>query len=173
MDPLLFVASNIIFWLGLIGVQYGEFRMGRIPHKRSWSRTCPKEYFLYLEDWNTGSWGDVVGLSCMAYAFGAQSEWSWNTLLIAGFIGLLSTLVLHTFWKMGLPNSGYPYSGKLSLSGKLHLLYTWAQTSIALALLIVFWNGALIVPSMVAISVGAIVYGSSFLCDFLQGKFTL
>ncbi|MFZ1720825.1 MAG: hypothetical protein WAU28_05810 [Candidatus Moraniibacteriota bacterium] len=173
MISWLFVLVNILFWLGIILLQQWEFRTKRIPERKKWSRTRPDESFLYLQDWYAGNFGDLLGLSCLVWAFGANRvHWSGEFLLVAFAIGLAVTILLHFFWKSVRPNSGYPVQGEISLSGRAHLLYVFIHISIALSLFFNILIGVAGTLTLIATACGVILYGVSLLWDVHGGKFS-
>lgn len=173
MISWLFVLVNILFWLGIILLQQWEFRTGRILERKKWNPTRPDESFLYLQDWYTGNFGDLLGLSCLVWAFGAnRAHWSGEFFVVAFTVGLVVTILLHFLWKSVRPNSGYPAQGEISLSGRVHLFYALIHITIALSLFFDIFIGAVTTSTLIATVCGVIFYGISLLCDVHGGKFS-
>jgi hypothetical protein len=173
MLALFFVVVNVLFWIGIVLLQRWEFRAGRIPARRKWNPEHPDGSFLYLQDWYSGSFGDLLGLSCLAWAFGANLKyWTTGLLLSAFVMSLAITISLHYFWKRGRPNSGYPARGEISISGKAHLLYSFIHISIALSLFFGILSGDAGTTILIPTLCGVVLYGISLLCDVHMGKFS-
>lgn len=164
-----FLGLSIGLWLLVFCIQQWESRMGKIPGRRKWNRNAPQESFLYLQDWNTGSWGDIFGLSLLAFAFGNSSYFSGRKSdYIAFLIAVVFTAFLHKIWKKSNPNSGYPDKGEISWSGVAHLIYTLFHSFIVASLLLSFnaWGDEVVVPLVI----GGCIYLSACLVDWYQGK---
>lgn len=155
-----FLGLSVGLWLLVFCIQQWESRIGKIPGQRKWNRNAPWESFLYLQDWNTGSWGDIFGLSLLAFAFGNGSYFSGRKSDYTAF--------LHKIWKKSNSNSGYPDKGEISWSGGAHLIYTLFHSFVVVSLLLSFdaWKDETVVPLVI----GSCIYFSACLVDWYQGK---
>lgn len=173
MIPWIIVGLNIVSWFIIFIVQNWESQKGLIPQRKKWDINDPKKSFLYLQDWFTGTWGDLFGLSFVAWAFGASVDvWSGADAFVALAISLAITYCLHLIWKNGLPNAGYPDRGTISLSGRTHLAYTSVLVFITAYLFLILLMGKVSAPAMLAATFGIMIYMISLIFDYKEGKFS-
>lgn len=176
MVAWIFLGCNIVLWLSAFLVEKWEFRVGRMPERKKWQQENPGASFLYLTDWHTGSWGDLVGLSLVAWSFGESLVvWHHGVSLMALVVSLGVTAGFHRLWwrNNGVSNSGYPKDRQLSLFGKMHLVYTAALLYVSAYLLfLIMLREASGTVTSIALFGGAL-YGISFLCDYREGKFSV
>lgn len=167
-----FIFLNIFFWVLIFLVQSYEGYKQLIPKRRPGNRANSSESFLYIQDWHTGSWGDLIGLSLTSFAFGEVLNSRENCFFIIAFsLSILITLCLHLIWKKGQPNAGYPFKGKMSYSGKLHLVYSMMHVYMISYLLLMLIFKEVGLQIMIVTGIGVMIYLFSFYFDYKLGKF--
>ncbi|MFZ2150028.1 MAG: hypothetical protein WAV15_02635 [Minisyncoccia bacterium] len=166
------VAINLFY----IGTMYISQRLDRnLPPRRS-IITNTRQKFLYMQDFYTLTYGDILGISSIAIGFahltvsGYVSAYQWIYSLV---IGAVSTLL---FAKICLrvkhkPDMGFPSTGRISWIGAIHFIYFFAGVTTST---ICAWNlitGKLTGPLMWTVIAGGGFYIICCILDFMFGNF--
>ncbi len=174
VQTALAVAVNLACVLLMLYAQSVDDARGRLPMRRSLIPGTRQE-FLYMQDFWTMTWGDVIGLSSIAVTFahlvvgGFVAEWQWvvgGVLGVAGAIGFL----LGCLRDIHKPDWGYHKRHKVSLGGASHLPYFaagLAMAAICLWHLVWLWRE----PVMWVGALGGVVYVVTFVLDIIDGNF--
>ncbi len=118
---------NALCLAAMYAVQYRESAAGRLPERRSWIPGTRQD-FLYLQDFHTTSWGDLLTLPPIAATFawlklgGYVARWE---VILMGAIALIAA---KSFRRMCLspthkPDMGYPGIGEVGRVAWLHEPY--------------------------------------------------
>jgi len=128
--------------------------------------------FIYVQDFWTMTWGDIVGVSLIWVAF-FHVVVNWFGPYCWVFFWLVSLIVAWYFMQMCLstnhkPDWGYPEIGKISMSGYLHLPYFGCSVVAG-----VWCLGLFTVPGIVLVIylTGLAIYGLCFLLEIRSGNF--
>ena len=165
------VGFMLLFWSVLLVGQFLESRFGHIPAREA---EGPRA-FLYFQDWSMATWGDLIGLSLVDFVLGSAyttSAFQIKFVTVSLIIGAVVTLLYHRERLMPRhkPDSGYPAPGRVSLFGRVHLVYFFIQSSICAAMIGLVLNGTLHgTPLLIAI-VGGIIYAASYIADSRSGR---
>lgn len=161
--------------LGLMyAAQYRLAYTGKLPWR--WSLipgTCQR--FIYIQDFWTMTFGDMLGVPLVFAAFlhtalSSLNLWQWEL-----FAGLSLILALGfckmCFSKSHKPDMGFPEIGKISWVGIIHLPYFGSGVAAALFDLWFIWTGELQgVPLYVGLA-GAAIYAVAFILEIKCGNF--
>lgn len=131
--------------------------------------------FLYIQDFWTMTWGDVVGVPLFVNAFvhsifltHDNSNIWWA--LVSGMI------VIVIFLKMCLgknhkPDYGFPQAGKISLAGILHLIYMGVGFGAGITCLKNLVTGTLYGPVLWVALAGGVIWIWFFVLEIKSGNF--
>ena len=128
--------------------------------------------FLYMQDFWTMTWGDVVGISLIWGAFLHLAiyrfefrHWIVFTALTVLF---MTGFAVMCFGKNHKPDMGYPYVGKISWNGILHLPYFGAGVSAS-----IFCVWLIAFPGIVLLVFlsGSVFYLVCFYLEIQSGNF--
>jgi hypothetical protein len=160
---IIVVLINLFFILAIYLIQIFESKRKLIPKR--------KKNFLYLWDFNTGLWGDLIGLSLIDLSL-ISMGFNLGIITISLLISLAATTIFHLrcIGEKHKPDAGYPSKGKTSLSGRLHLVYFFVQFEIFVYTLINFISPRSTNLKLTWI-LGLSIYATSFFIDIFQGKF--
>jgi len=170
------VVLNFSLWFCVFCAQYVERWRGRIDNRRKHNPKVPTESFLYIQDFHTGLWGDLIGLSLINVAFAvmmARTKASLRVLIIPIVAGISITTLFHRacmdlFHK---PDHGYPASGVVSLSGRAHLVYFAGQIVVVTHVLKLFGSRKTSKTTATIGFLGACIYIFAFILDVKSGRF--
>lgn len=159
---------------GQFGLQYLDLSHQKIQ-RRGTLIPGTNQCFLYMQDFATNSWGDLLGLSLIQTGFahlwvtGCLSLLEWTELVLVATItsGIFLYVCLQTHHK---PDSGFPEIGKISSSGKWHIPYFGINAGIA-AVDIHLLFGPLRGSAMWLSLAGGAIYVVAIACDIAHGNF--
>jgi len=152
-------------------VQDWEMVNGRIPDRREHNPERPTEGFLYIQDYATTLWGDLLALSFIDMAVGeriAEGFPAWLPVALCFGVGAGIATYFHFKEWMGLyhkPDWAYPWKGKVSAGGKLHTVYFSLQVSVVLMGAWFLVTGSLSLFQALAVLVGGVLYLFAIYCD--------
>ena len=166
---------NINLWVfGMYFVQVWESETGRIPPRKKWNPERPADSFPYLEDYHTGSWGDLIGLSLINFAVAGTlfsqgfSQWM---IFCVGF-GVVATIVFdQVVRKAGRRRSDWKcVDNRLTWAGKAHDVYFFGQmTSAVIALVLALVTRQMTGPMITIGLVGGALYIIPSIIDHRRG----
>lgn len=185
---LLGLTPTVAFHLLIRWLQNNDVAAGLIPPR--WSTIIgTAQRFLYMQDFHTMTWGDLVGLSMVwsASLTGASSGWSNSraltgamVILLGATIGLMAGMLFH---QMCLrpdhkPDYGFPSPGKSSTAGLVHSVFFglsfWVGTT-GLLFFIMFWKEIQLHYNATLLAwvyaVGFIIWLAAGLADLRAKKF--
>lgn len=148
-----------------------ELHAGHLPKRSTKSRP-----FWYVQDLSIFVWGELVGFSLLSFVVGYVYRPSHAPLvLVATFIGLLLTLLLHTLIMSThrVANSHYPKEGELSWNGVLHIGYFFWQLSFAAYLFLLLSVGRLFGELLALTVIGYLVYLACLVLDLKRSMLAL
>lgn len=148
-------------------IQEIESRMGLIP-KRS-------KKFLYLQDWNTTTIGDLVGLSMLDIVVVPRiidGSLPFQFVIFALLCGFAFTTLCFAYFlsPRHRPDSGVPRKGVLSCNGLYHAVYFFLQVSISFYALMLLASGQLPIQEISLGIVGGAIYLASLFGDWKKFK---
>ena len=170
MGAIVAVVLNLAFWLCMYSVQNWEVKRGRIPSRQPHNQKRPWDGFLHLQDYYTTLWGDLAGLSLIDEVVGREIQagipawWQVLACLAAG-VGL--GLYFHfkewmSSWHK--PDSAYPWKGRVSWMGRLHVAYFSLQVTVVLGAVWFWVSGNLtFFEALVGFAGGALFLAAVFL----------
>ncbi len=160
------VALNTAFWFLMLGIQLWEARNSRIPPRT--------RKFLYLQDFNTNGWGDLTGLVLIDVAVAVELASKGASLsYVLGFL-VLGAVVATLFYKACTaathkPDAGYLEGGRITLVGRVHLVYFGLQ--VATAGLGMYFLATDRQPILLLGFAGALLYVWAVVRDITTGNF--
>lgn len=169
------VGAHLLFWLGITIIEAAESRAGVIPPPGQWNGALP---FLYFCDWHTATWGDLIGITLIDWSAGYElssmtpSLWLVTLAMLVGFAGT-TAFHMRCLSPRHRPDFGYPKIGRISMTGRAHTLYLFAQSSLSALMLLLLGTGELRGTTLAVGLAGGAVYVASFLCDCYTGRFSL
>lgn len=179
--PVVAVLGNILFVGCMWSIQSWESRNGRIDQRVRHDPRNPLDSFLYLQDFWTNTWGDILGLSLVDYAvtFLIQDTWPLDSFGIAACIGVgaiaTAVFLVACLGKRHKPDAGYSKTGKVSLAARMHLLYFAVQVAVSA---IGLWIIGLMLLGWIPWTLGAFlgmgggaVFILTFVLDVRTGRF--
>lgn len=161
-----------MLWLGLIfAAQQLDKKLPRRHLLIPWT----SQKFLYMQDFWTMTWGDLIGVPLIWVAFihlvvyRCLGIWHWLCFLA------LAVVVTAVFLKMCLsskhkPDMGFPRLGKVSRIGIIHLPYFGFGVTSAIFCLWFIITGELRGPVLLVGFGGAAFYALCFLGDIKSGN---
>ena len=138
MGAIAAVVLNLALWLSMFFLQNWEAGKERIAPRKKHNPLKPREGFLYMQDYHSTSWGDIIALSFIDLAVGnelAQGPFpSWWAL--AACIALSGIITAFFYWEIWLvpshkPDWAFPKAKKVSFAGWLFLWYFYLQLAAA------------------------------------------
>lgn len=160
------IALNTAFWFLMLGIQSREARSGRIPPRT--------KTFLYLQDFNTNGWGDLTGLVLIDVAVAVEMASKGASLFYVLESLILGVIAAAFFYKACTapthkPDAGYLEGGRITLVGRVHLVYFALQT--ATAGLGMYFLATDFQPVLLLGLVGALLYMWAAIRDVATGNF--
>lgn len=161
------VVTNLVWILAMFVAQMLD---KSLPPQNS---TIPgtRQKFLYMQDFWTMTWGDIVGVSLIWVSF-FHLALAWFGPYSWIFFWVVAILLAWQFMRMCLgvnhkPDWGYPEVGKISVGGYLHLPYFGVSVVAG-----VWCLGLLRVPGtvMYIYLAGLVVYALCFLLELKSGN---
>lgn len=151
----------------MLGIQSWEARNGRIPPRT--------KKFLYLQDFNTNGWGDLTGLVLIDVAVAVELASKGAPLLYILESLILGVIAAAFFYKACTapthkPDAGYLEGGRITLVGKVHLVYFGLQTATA-GLGMYFLRTDWFQPVLLLGLAGALLYLWAAIRDVATGNF--
>ena len=169
---ILTVVLNRALCSFLLSVEKGLATKGKIPRR---------EEILYLEDYNFFKWGDRWCLSVMDFAIAFVLVERWPLSVWAVFLCFLVGVVWTALWhriylgESHRPDSAYPFTGVVSLLGRIHLVYFGAQyilgfMGIGMMILMALGQRSWSPVTFVGLAAG-LGYFATLFSDFAAGRF--
>lgn len=169
---------GVVFLTNLcwIGVMYALQQIDKNLPPRHSIIPGTNQKFLYMQDFYTMFWGDMIGVTLIANAFvhlavnSHVALWEWIVFI------LITVVDGFRFMKMCLtqnhkPDQGFPEIGKVSWHGLSHLPYHGAGVAMALFAIWHIITGELRGSVMYVALVGGTIYVASFITDIKTGNF--
>lgn len=158
----------------MLFVQHQEIKKGKIPALRPHNPMIPERGFLGIENYCTTSWGDLLALWLIDFAIGEEiAEGIPLTVLFISLIaGVVITMFCQREW-MGSwhkPDWAYPRKGEISLAGKIHLGYFFAQLTIVIAGALFLVIGSLSLWQIAVAGIGGGLYVLAIFLDITSGR---
>lgn len=175
-----------LFHLWLRHLQQISFEAGKIPARGS---TIPgtRQKFLWIQDWSTMTWGDLVGLApalCVGLFLGGAylpslPNWQW-VVVATTLVGVITGWEFH---RMCLrpnhkPDYGFPRPGEASSMGVAHSVFFGLSAGIILVTIYTFWQYPEkmddLVPAWLLWGMflgGLAVLGAATIVDLVKGRF--
>ncbi len=132
--------------------------------------------FLYMQDFYTMTWGDLIGLSFIGNAFvhlvvyGQVGVWHW---LVFAVLAVVFAVVYLVMW-LGpnhKPDIGFPKAGKIGLQGIVHQPYFGFYMALSVLCIWFIFTGSLNGVVLYVGLVGALFYLVCHEADKLTGNF--
>src|SRR3989338_1089160 len=168
------ILANVLLWGSMWLAERYEAKHGFIPGRKSIDEEG--NGFLYLHDWSTASWGDYIGFTLIDIGAVATLTMFWDTPMLAtvavGGIIIASAFYFYSICDSHRPDSSFPSVGKVSLSGKFHLLYYVVQASLGLWAIGALFAFDLSLEVFLITLLGGTVYVIAFLNDFRLRRFS-
>jgi hypothetical protein len=167
---------NLCLWFLFFSAQEYAGKQGTLPQRKPFGAVSFSNDFLYVQDYFSTFWGDLVGMSLIDAAFVLifkQLCINPEILMPAFLSAIAATFLFHTSntHPSHRPNFSYPKWGVMSVSGILHLFYFFLQTTI------VSFTGIFLVVKeadrlvIMLFGLGLIFYLGMFLLDVFTGRF--
>jgi len=168
---VVFVAN--LFW---VGVMFAAQQLDKSLPPRHSLIPGTNQKFLYMQDWYTMKYGDVVAVPLIVNAFvhlvalgyisGVQWAITFMLSLLLTIIGIKSCL-----GPGHKPDQGFPEAGKISLQGKLHMPYFGIGWSMGLVSFYHLVIGHVSGPVLWLGLFGAVFYIAMLGMEFKSGNF--
>jgi hypothetical protein len=152
-----------------------DLRRGKILPRGS---TIPNtdQKFLHWQDFETQTWGDLIGLAAVQIAFVQLAMAGYISVQVYAVLGVVSIVSAIGFAVLNMrqnhkPDWGYPEAGKISLGGISHLPYFGVNIAIACADIFYLLTGKLEGELMWIALAGGAIYIASMITDIRVGNF--
>ncbi len=135
-----------------------------------------RQKFLYMQDFNTMTWGDFIGVALINCAFvHVVMNYAFGFWVGFAFVGIAFALGLW-FAHMCIsenhkPDMGFPDIGKISMLGLLHLPYFGIGVTAGAFCVWFIFAGYLRGSVLYVGLAGGLVYALAFLSDIMFGNF--
>jgi len=165
------VVANLLWMVAMFAAQQFDKKLPRRHLIIPWTN----QKFLYMQDFWTMTWGDLIGVPLIWVAFIHLAVyrhlgiWHWLCYLA------LAVIVSAIFLKMCLsskhkPDMGFPRLGRISRTGIIHLPYFGFGVTSAIFCLWFIITGELWESVLLVGLGGALLYAHCFVADIVSGN---
>ena len=172
---------TILFWVVVanllwIGVMFAAQQLDKSLPPRNSLIPGTDQKFLYLQDFWTMTWGDMVGVALSNTVFvhlavdGRLGMWHW--IIFAALVcGLMVQFANMCMGKKHKPDMGFPDIGKISTLGILHLPYYGIGVAAGVFCMWFILTGELRGPVLYVGLAGGAIYVACFVAEIKSGNF--